>query len=91
MDIQNVFYSLGSFFLILGIAVMIAILVFLWKAYQAIQKTQESIAELKDDVVARVNNFVSSKQSAIAGTLGAGLSTFVLGKVKDAIFKKKKK
>lgn len=87
MDVQSLFYTLGSAFLILGIVAMVAILVLIWKAYEAIQKTQQQIVDLKDDVQAKVSHFADAKSTAIAGTLGMGISSFIFRKIKNS-FKK---
>jgi predicted negative regulator of RcsB-dependent stress response len=88
MDFQSLFYALGSFFLILGIIVMIGIVFFLWKAYQSVQKMQQDVTDLKENVVERVSSFVSSKPTIIASTIGAGLSSMMMKKVKSMFQKK---
>lgn len=81
------FYALGSLFLILGVVVMIAFLVLIWKTYQALQRTQQQIVDFKDNVTARVSDFASAKSSMIANTMAMGVATFIAKKVMN-IFRK---
>jgi cell division protein FtsL len=87
MDVQSLFYTLGSVFLILGIVVMVAILVLIWKAYEAVQKTQQQITDLKENVTARVSDFADAKSTAIASTLGMGVASFIFRKINNAVKK----
>lgn len=45
MDIQSVFYLLASIFMVLGIIVMIAILLFLWHLKTSAEAIQKKVRE----------------------------------------------
>ncbi len=88
MDFQSLFYALGSLFLILGILAMIAFLFILYKAYQAMQKMQQDVFDFKENMVEKVTTFVSSKPTLIASSIGAGLSSILMRKMRD-MFRRK--
>jgi hypothetical protein len=88
MDVQSVFYTLGSIFMILGIIILIGVGVLLWKGYQTLQKAQEGVASMKENISGKIMGFISSRPGEVASVVGMGLSSFLLSRVKN-FFKKK--
>ncbi|MEO6508373.1 MAG: hypothetical protein ABIO02_00305 [Patescibacteria group bacterium] len=87
MEVQSLFYGLGSVFMILGIVAMIALLVMIWKAFETFQKAQRSITELKENVEAKVSAFADARSTEIASTLGKSVASYFFGKVKKVFNK----
>ena len=89
MDVQSLFYTLGSIFLVLGIVVMISLLVLIFTAIAFFKKTQQHIEDVRSEVIGKVSSFVDSRRAAIAGNIGMGIFTFVINRVRDAFQKNK--
>jgi len=83
MDVQSLFYTLGSIFLILGIVLLISFGVLIWKAFQAIQKTQEQIMDLKDTVQGHISSFAELKTKMLGNSIGMGVASFIFKRVRN--------
>ena len=88
MDIQTVFYALGSVFIFLNICVLIGLGVLIWKAYKAVQQTQMKIEGIMNHLPEKVVEFVTSRPTLIASSIGMGLSNLVMKKAKSFFHKK---
>jgi hypothetical protein len=83
MDVQSLFYTLGSIFLILGIVLLVSLGVLIWKAYQTIQKAQEGITVLKDTVQGHISSFAELKTKMLGNSIGMGLASFIFKRVRN--------
>jgi hypothetical protein len=89
MDIQTIFYALGSIFMVLGIALLIAIGVIAWKTYSSVQKTvkttQAKIDDFTQNIPEKIIEYVSARPTLVAGSVGMGLSSLLMRKLKNLI------
>lgn len=88
MDIaQTTFYVLGSVFMIVGIGILIMVAIALWKIKETAEVARETIIDVRENVINKAASIVSDRKAEIAGAVGAGLTSFVLNRIKN-IFKK---
>lgn len=87
MDVQTLFYSLGSVFLMLGIVVMVGLVVLIIIAIQTVKKAQQEVDNIKENIQARVSAFADAKASWAAKSMGMGVASFVFKKVRDMMSK----
>lgn len=80
MDVQTIFYSVGTVFMLLGILIMVAVIYFLWKV-------EKSAMDFKKNIGSRVGSFCSDKKSEIVSVVGVGLLTFLLNKLRKHLKK----
>jgi hypothetical protein len=89
MDIAaTIFYILGSIYMLLGICLMIGVAVLAWKLYQTAKQTQQKVESVVSNLPEKIVQTISSRPGLLAGTLGMGLSTFLMKKVQNMFNKK---
>ncbi len=68
MDIQVIFYTLASLFMLLGIMIMVAIIYFLWKMERGAKN---------------MCTFFAEKKNEMAGLVGTGILALVFKKIRE--------
>ncbi|MEK7605924.1 MAG: hypothetical protein AAB478_05420 [Patescibacteria group bacterium] len=81
MSIQDIFYSLGIFFMVLGITILVMIIALLWTIKQKITFIH--------DLVERQVIRLTGNSTDVAMELGSKVASAAVRRVRDAITKKK--
>lgn len=80
MELQSIYYIVSIIFMIMAIALLLAILIIIWQA-------QRRIHEFRENIVNRALSFVKDKKVEFLGVVGMGILAFIGSRLKK-IFKR---